>query len=811
MATRSLPTGTVTFLFTDVEGSTKLLHALGADAYADALATHRRLLREAFAAHGGVEVDTQGDAFFVAFPTAPGALGAARAATEALADGPIKVRIGLHTGSPLLTDEGYVGPDVHKGARIAAAGHGGQILVSAATATLLDHADLRDLGEHRLKDLTAPERIFQADNGEHPPLKTLHRTNLPHEVNSRIGREREVAEIVTVITGRARLVTLTGPGGTGKTRLALAAAAQLASEFPDGVFWVPVAAIRDSTLVRGEVARVIGARTEPAEAIGERSLLLVLDNLEQVIEAGPDLVQLLEHCPNLRMLVTSRELLRVRGEVEYAVPPLTDAEAVALFEDRSGRSDPAVAELCRRLDCLPLAIELAAARARVLAPAQILERIGGRLDFLRGGRDTDARQATLRAAIDWSHGLLAADEQRLFAGLAVFRGGWTVDAAEQVVGASVIGLESLADKSLLTWDRDRFGMLETIRTYAEERLAVQQDAEALRTQHAAYFRSWAERINERRFAEEDLWLPEVAAESDNVRAALEWTAERDAATLASIAGAIATAWWIAGRAAEVKRWLAAAVSRYARRDPLRARALMHVGAADDDMDLLSEALAIWREAEDAEGEAECHESIGWVQDSIGDYRAAESAYQHSLAILERIGSPEVRGLGARAGLCHALVATNRPGLARDAACELLEAAERTGAAYTHQLALHFLADADLLEAGWERAEAAYREALAFAVHHGFVGRATDEVIGMAMAMARDRPTDALRLSAGAREKQVQIGKPTDAWWQSMQRRHIGGARNAVSREEAELVEAEGAATPFESIVAELVGARGGES
>src|SRR5215213_2851029 len=283
---RELPSGTVTFLFTDVEGSTRLLHELGPERYAEALAEHRRVLRTAFAAHGGAEVDTQGDAFFFAFPTAPGALAAAAEAVEALAAGPIRVRMGLHTGTPHLTEEGYVGVDVHRAARIAAVGHGGQVLVSAATRALVD-GELRDRGEHRLKDLSAPERIYQLGDHDFPPLKSLHRTNLPVPATPFLGRERELAEVLDLLEGGdLRLVTLTGPGGTGKTRLALQAAGAAADAHPDGVYWVPLAPLRDPELVLQAAAQALAAEDGLAEDIGDKSLLLLFDNFEHVVEAA---------------------------------------------------------------------------------------------------------------------------------------------------------------------------------------------------------------------------------------------------------------------------------------------------------------------------------------------------------------------------------------------------------------------------------------------------------------------------------------------------------------------------------------------
>jgi hypothetical protein len=360
-----LPTGTVTFLFTDIEGSTRLLRTLG-DEYADVLAEHRRALREAWRQHDGIEVDTQGDAFFVAFARASDAVAAAADAQGALSDGPVRVRMGLHTGEPLRADEGYVGFDVHRAARIAAAGHGGQVLLSQATADLAGF-DVRDLGLHRLKDLSAPERLFQLGTETFPPLKTLHETNLPIPATPFLGREREVDEIAAMLQRpEVRLVTLTGPGGSGKTRLALQAAAAAADDYDHGVWWVPLASLADSTLVETAAAQVLGSKDTLVATVGDKRLLLVLDNLEHLLDAAAGIAETIGSCPRLTVLVTSREPLHVDGEWEVAVDPLHEREAVELFAQRATavRSDFAangeVVEICRRLDCLPLAIELAA-------------------------------------------------------------------------------------------------------------------------------------------------------------------------------------------------------------------------------------------------------------------------------------------------------------------------------------------------------------------------------------------------------------------------------------------------------------------
>jgi predicted ATPase/class 3 adenylate cyclase len=517
-----LPAGRVTLLFTDVEGSTRLLRALG-DAYAGALAEHRRILRSAFASHAGVEVDTQGDAFFVAFASAPDAAAAALDAHEALADGPIRVRIGIHTGEPTRIAEGYVGLDVHLAARIGAAGHGGQTLLSLSTRNDLDDtAPLFDLGEHRLKDFDEAVALFQLGEGEFAPLKTISNTNLPRPASSFVGREADVAGIVARIRGGARLVTLTGPGGAGKTRLALEAAAELVPEFRAGVFWVGLAPLRDAELVLETVARVLGTQDDLVSHIGDRELLLLLDNFERLLPAATQVAELVERCPNLHVLATSRERLRLRDEVEVHVSSLAAADAVRLFAERSGLApDEPVARLCDALDDLPLAIELAAARTAVLSPAQILERIGRRLDLFHGARDLDPRQQTLRATIDWSHELLDDAERRLFARLAVFTGGCTLEAAEEIAGAELDTLEALVHKSLVRHAAERFWMLETIREYALERLADNPGAATLRDRHAEWFLALAEQAAPHLdTSDQALWLDRIEQEYPNMREAL---------------------------------------------------------------------------------------------------------------------------------------------------------------------------------------------------------------------------------------------------------------------------------------------------
>ncbi len=578
---RLLPTGTVTFLLTDIEDSTRLWDTQHA-AMQRALAYHDAIMREAIEANDGFLVKTTGDGAHAAFATAANAITACLAAQRALKEHAwgelrIKSRMGLHSGAAEQRDGDYYGPTLNRAARLMAAAHGGQILLSLATAELVrDHLPaeigLRDMGERRLKDLIRPERVYQVIApdlpADFPPLKTLDArpNNLPAQTTPFIGREAAIHAIKKQLADvNVRLLTLSGVGGTGKTRLALQAAADMVDKFEHGVFFVPLAALSDSTLVLQTVAQAFAVREAAGrplqqqlkEYLREKQLLLVLDNFEQVIDAAPLVTELLTIAPRLKVLVTSRETLHLYGETDFPVPPLslpdpkrlppleqlTRYEAVALFIERAlavkpafavtNENAPAIAEICYRLDGLPLAIELAAARARVLAPQRMLTELSHRLSFLMGGaRGLPARQKTLRGAIDWSHDLLTGDEQRLFRRLAVFAEGCTLEAIESVCNVEsdltvLETVESLVGKNLLKQTdghgEPRFSLLQTIREYATEKLVEAADRDAIRDRHLDFYLELADKARNKlirgTFIE---GIEEFERERENLLAAQEW-------------------------------------------------------------------------------------------------------------------------------------------------------------------------------------------------------------------------------------------------------------------------------------------------
>jgi predicted ATPase/class 3 adenylate cyclase len=670
-----LLTGTVTFLFSDIEGSTRLLRALG-DGWEPILARHRELLRAAFDAEGGKEAGTEGDSFFVAFPTAPGAVAAAAASQRALAAEPwppgaeVRVRIGLHTGEAGFTTDSYVGLHVHRASRIASAGHGGQVLLSDATRTLVEHAlpdgiELRDLGEHRLKDLERPEHLWQLVipglQDDFPSLSSLDAVpnNLPTRLTTFLGREREIAEVENLLE-RSRLLTLTGPGGTGKTRLSLAVAGRSLAAYPDGAFFVELASIAESDLVPATIAQALGlpdrggrsAVARLVDHIGERRMLVVLDNFEQVTDAGPAISALLAACPNLTVLTSSRSTLHVSGEQEYPVPPLAlpdpthlppltqfgQYESVALFIERAravkpdfavtNENAPAVAEICVRLDGLPLAIELAAARIRIFTPQAMLGRLEHRLGLVAGGsRDLPERQQTLRGAIAWSHDMLGEAEQALFAGLSVFVGGAGLGEIERVCGGEMDGdpievLGSLVEKSLVRQSEGvdgepRFAMFETIREFAVEQATDRGRWDELRRRHAEAFTAIAEEASSRVMGSaKRATLDRLEEDHDNLRAAMSWAIETGSAETALRLGSAMWRFW------QMRGYLPEGLER------------------------LEKALALEHGREHPERRADALDAAAGVAYWLADSDRSRAYYEEEI--------PARRALGDRRGLAEAL-------------------------------------------------------------------------------------------------------------------------------------------------------------
>ena len=750
---RRLPSGTVTFLFSDIEGSTKLLEQLGPARYSEALADHRRKLREAFASHDGVEVDTQGDAFFVAFSTASGALAAARDAQAALASGPIRVRMGIHSGEPLLTDEGYVGIDVHRGARVMSAGHGGQVLVSQATQALVASSfALRDLGRYRLKDLTEPQSLYQLGEGHFPPPKTLSQTNLPVQPTPLVGREQELSEVLRMLA-LSRLVTLTGAGGSGKTRLALQAAAEVVEDYPHGVWWVSLAALRDPELVEPTIAQAVGAKDGLRVFLRDKRALLLLDNFEQVIEAATMIAELLAAAPDLRMLVTSRVRLALAGEHEYPVPTLPSAEGAALFTARARQLRPGfepdehVQSICRRLDGLPLAIELAAARVKVLRPEQILGRLGHSLDLLTaGGRDAAARHRTLRATIDWSHDLLEPLEKRLFAHLGVFAGSFELEAAEAVCDADLETVAALVDKSLLRQTEEgRFFMLETIRDYALERLEASSEGDRLRRGHAEHFAQMLADVFEHlRRPGQDRWLDLIGDDHENVRAAIDWADEAgDTSLLLALVSRMYVFWYVRGHLGEGFRRLEHALSR-AEGERSRTKGLAFLGAAtiagstanfDRAVPWAEEAVDLLAELGEQRDAVLALTTLAALLVDTDDLGRARSLLDEARGATQ--GEDDYALLGVLANLCNLALRQHDYGRAAELGRQSAEVAARMGLMHALAITRSNTGIAELGLGNVSEAESLFVEALGFAHDLGNAEVEGWALTGLAAVSARN--------------------------------------------------------------------------
>ena len=707
---KGLPTGTVTFLFTDIEGSTALLQRLGDRRYAEVLAEHQTLLHAVFEQGNGREVDTQGDSFLVAFSRARDAVATAVAAQQALrkhlssGGASLRVRMGLHTGEPVGAIDRYVGLDVHRAARICAAGHGGQILASQAVEILVapdlpPGVTLQDLGTHRLKDLRDPEHLFQvvhADlTADFPPLKSLNArpNNLPIQLTSFIGREREKAEVGRLLFIN-HLVTLTGAGGAGKTRLALQVAAEALEEFPDGVWLVELAALSNPGLVPKAVASALGVSEQPARSLTEtlrdalrrKSVLVVLDNCEHLVAACAHLADaVLRACPNLRILATSREALGVTGETVWRVPSLPvpdpqqlppldrfkEYDAVRLFIDRAVASDPrfavtisnapAVAQVCHRLDGIPLALELAAARVRVLAVEQIATRLDDRFRLLTGGSRTAVlRQQTLRATMDWSFDLLSEEEHALLRRLSVFAGGWTLEAAEAICSGNGVAasdtldlLTQLVNKSLVIAETQggeaRYRLLETVRQYGRDRLLKSKKLETMRDRHLNFFLNLAEKAEPHlEGGEQAVWLNRLGAEHDNLRGALEWSIHGAPGKGLRLAVALGKFWLVRGHFTEGRGWLEEALESSTRGSvALRAKAFNWAGLmAVRQVDYAAarsfhgKSLAIYREVRDKRGIAVSLKALGALSMNEADHVSACAFFEESLAIHRELGNKQ---------------------------------------------------------------------------------------------------------------------------------------------------------------------------
>ncbi len=525
------PTGTVTFFFSDIQGSTKHVQRLGVEGYGRLLIEHRRRVREVFVHRGGIEIGTEGDSFFAVFSSAGDAVAAAGDVQRALAGFELAVRIGMHTGEAVIRDGGYVGLDVHLAARVAAAANGGQVLMSTATRGLVPDEVVRDLGEHRLRDFERVVRLYQLGLDEFPAVRSLRIVRLPMPSSPLVGRHRELEE-VAVLLGRSelRLVTLTGPGGSGKTRLAIEATARAGAGFIDGARWVALASLAYPGELWGALAQSLETRQDPLEHLAERELLLLLDNAEHLVGVDQLVSEILAAAPAVRVLVTSREPLHLEGEWVYPVDPLESADAVELFVTRAAaagravQTDETVRALCARLDDLPLAVELAAARTPVLSPAKILERLEQRLPALASGRsNTPARQRTLEATIAWSYDLCSDEERGLFARLGMFVGGCTLEAAEAVCGADLDVLTSLVGRQLVRLRDDRYWMLETIHQFAQDKLAELPNFADLERRHEEWFAAVSDAAYDEMYQQ---WMPDdvvrrLAEDQRNFEVAIE--------------------------------------------------------------------------------------------------------------------------------------------------------------------------------------------------------------------------------------------------------------------------------------------------
>jgi len=890
-------TGTRTFLFTDIEGSTRLEQDIGTARYAGVRERHRELLRAAFAANGGIEQGTEGDSFFVVFPSARSGLVAAIEAQRALASEPwpddttVRVRMGLHAGEVELSGGSLVGLDINRAARIAATANGGQVVVSDAIRSLVggdlpEGATLRPLGSHRLRDLRDPEPLAQvvaAGLAEtFPPLRSVDArpNNLPTQLTSFVGREVELAEAGRLL-GSSRLVTLTGPGGTGKTRLSLQVAAAAAPAYPDGVFFVPLETVREPALVPSRITAAIGLveSTRPAldvlrDWLAERTLLLLLDNLEQVIGVGPIVADLLRSAPHLSVLATSRAPLHVSGEQEYPVPglptppdpteqsamerarlggaasaidpaTLSTYEAVRLFIARASavrpgfevtnENAPAVASITARLHGMPLPIELAAARVKLLSPDAILTRLEHQLGVLAAGsRDLPERQQTLRGAIAWSYDLLDAGERRLLDRLSVFRGAFELEAAEAIcgpaseLGSDVLdGLTALADQSLVrtieAGGEPRFAMLETIREFAEEKLEARGERAELERRHAAWYLDLAERaVPELAGADQREWLERLEMAHDNLRAALDRAvAAGDASMAVGLAFALWRFWQKRGHLYEARRRIdEIAAAEWARQDPvLRAKLLEALGGVawwQGDIRTMrptyAEAVEIWRSLGDKAELANALYNYSFsftVPDDpsptvevLDPDRVGQRALDEAVALYRELGDERGEG-NVLWGLGNKKYFSREPsaGIAEFAAA--LQKFRRVGDRTMESWSLHMLGGAQTRTGDLVSAADNLHEALRHFWEAGDAAGVTLVLDDLAsLELARDDPDRAARLWGAARNLTNATGANlatfVDGWIEQEVRPNV---RRALPPERLAELAREGAAFSLDEAVA----------
>jgi predicted ATPase/class 3 adenylate cyclase len=905
-------TGTVTLVFTDIEGSTRLLERHG-DSYATLIADHHRIVDGASSRHGGTRVDAAGDGLFMSFGTARGALSAAVEAQRELGahawpeGADVRVRMGVHTGEPLSSATGYVGIDVHRAARICSAGHGGQILVSQAARSLLGTAlpndvTLRDLGDHRLRGIESAERLYQVMapglESEFPPVRSLDTmpNNLPRQLSSFVGRDAEIVAAEERLA-ESNLVTLTGTGGVGKTRLALEIGAHLVTRHPDGVWLVELASLTDSELVDDAVATALHIKQRPntqiidalVEGIAERELLLILDNCEHLVESVVEMVdQLLRRCPRLHVLATSREALGIPGESLLPVTSMTlpdvdagppdlaaiaECDAVRLFVDRARAVAPAfelttangaaVAQICRRLDGIPLAVELAAARVRSLPPAQIAARLDDRFRLLTGGSRTALpRHRTLRAAMDWSFDLLTDPERAVLPRLSVFAGSFALEAAEAVVSDDAVPrddvldlLGHLVDRSLLVAEdggtEARYRMLETIRDYGQERLAESGEAVSRYTRHRDWFAALVEQARPAFFSGtvQPEWVARLAADHDNLRAALRWAHEdpTGANVELGMASGLWRFWEVRGDLEEGSAWLERALDRlggevslrrasaltgagvlaahrgdYARAvafheaslmlhrelgDPLAiATACNNVASVAIERndfgrarELYAEAIDLTGGAGDRHGAAYTVINLADLTSRMGDEEEADRLFRQSVAMFEALGDQ----WGAAHAATRLALAARRSGdleSARIGFEEALAANQRAGDRHAEARVLANLGDVAADGGELRQAEELYQRSLAVRSELGDrIGMAT--VLERLAGVAEDRPVRAAALIGGAAALREEVGAPLSAAGLARLDQFLAGLHQSIGAAAVQDAVAEGRASPIGQMLA----------